>query len=243
VSSILVCDGITKRFGGLVALDNVSFKVDAGEILGVIGPNGSGKTTLINVISGLLKPERGRVYFNGRDITDLKPHERVALGISRIFQGSRVYYYLPVYYNVLLTARSVLKDSRLAKTRTTWALTLTGLLSEAAELPTRLTPYKLRMLELARAIVTRPRLILLDEPFAGLSQEEVGNVISIVEYFRRSGTTFIIVEHKLRYLMKMTERVIVLNNGVKIFEGPPKEAVKNEEVIRAYLGVSIGAST
>lgn len=243
MSSILVCDGITKRFGGLVALDNVSFKVDAGEILGVIGPNGSGKTTLINVISGLLKPERGRVYFNGRDITDLKPHERVALGISRIFQGSRVYYYLPVYYNVLLTARSVLKDSRLAKTRTTWALTLTGLLSEAAELPTRLTPYKLRMLELARAIVTRPRLILLDEPFAGLSQEEVGNVISIVEYFRRSGTTFIIVEHKLRYLMKMTERVIVLNNGVKIFEGPPKEAVKNEEVIRAYLGVSIGAST
>jgi len=243
VSSILVCDGITKRFGGLVALDNVSFKVDAGEILGVIGPNGSGKTTLLNVISGLLKPERGRVYFNGTDITDLKPHERVALGISRIFQGSRVYYYLPVYYNVLLTARSVLKDSRLAKTRTTWALTLTGLLSEAAELPTRLTPYKLRMLELARAIVTRPRLILLDEPFAGLSQEEVGNVISIVEYFRRSGTTFIIVEHKLRYLMKMTERVIVLNNGVKIFEGPPKEAVKNEEVIRAYLGVSIGAST
>jgi len=243
VSSILVCDGITKRFGGLVALDNVSFKVDAGEIFGVIGPNGSGKTTLLNVISGLLKPERGRVYFNGTDITDLKPHERVALGISRIFQGSRVYYYLPVYYNVLLTARSVLKDSRLAKARTTWALTLTGLLSEVAELPTRLTPYKLRMLELARAIVTRPRLILLDEPFAGLSQEEVGNVISIVEYFRRSGTTFIIVEHKLRYLMKMAERVVVLNNGVKIFEGPPKEAVKNEEVIRAYLGVSIGAST
>ena len=243
MGSILECDGITKKFGGLIALDNVSFKVDTGEIFGIIGPNGSGKTTLLNVISGLLKPERGRVYFNGTDITNLKPHERVALGISRVFQGSRVYYYLPVYYNVVLTARSVLKDPRLARTRTTWALTLTGLLSEVAELPTRLTPYKLRMLELARAIVTRPRLILLDEPFAGLSQEEIENFISIVDYFRRSGTTFIIVEHKLRYLMKIADRVIVLNNGVKIFEGPPKEAVKNEEVIRAYLGVAVGAGT
>jgi len=243
MSEILACDGVTKRFGGLIALDNVSFRVSNGEIFGVIGPNGSGKTTLLNVISGLLKPEKGRVYFNGIDITDLKPHERVAIGISRVFQGSRVYYYLPVYYNVLLTARSVLKDPRLARARTTWALTVTGLLSEAAELPARLTPYKLRMLELARAIVTRPRLILLDEPFAGLSQEEISNVISIIEYFRRSGTTFIIVEHKLRYLMKIVDRVMVLNNGVKIFEGLPQEAVKNEDVVRAYLGVSAGAST
>ncbi|MEM0351665.1 MAG: ABC transporter ATP-binding protein [Sulfolobales archaeon] len=234
---LLVCDSVTKKFGGIVALDKVSLEVSKGELLGLIGPNGSGKTTLVNVISGVITPDEGRIVFEGKDITRLKPHRRVALGISRIFQGMRVYPYLPVYYNVSLSARSVYKDARLARAKTTWALTITRLLAEAGELPINLTPYKLRMVELARALVTGPKLVLLDEPFAGLSPSEIDEVIEIVKKLNENGLTFIIVEHKLRYLMKLVNRVVVLNEGKKIFEGKPDEAVSNEEVARVYLGV------
>ncbi|MEM4664145.1 MAG: ABC transporter ATP-binding protein [Sulfolobales archaeon] len=233
----MVCDSVTKKFGGIVALDKVSLEVSKGELLGLIGPNGSGKTTLVNVISGVITPDEGRIVFEGKDITRLKPHRRVALGISRIFQGMRVYPYLPVYYNVSLSARSVYKDARLARAKTTWALTITRLLAEAGELPINLTPYKLRMVELARALVTGPKLVLLDEPFAGLSPSEIDEVIEIVKKLNENGLTFIIVEHKLRYLMKLVNRVVVLNEGKKIFEGKPDEAVSNEEVARVYLGV------
>ncbi|MEM4549956.1 MAG: ABC transporter ATP-binding protein [Sulfolobales archaeon] len=234
---LLVCDSVTKKFGGIVALDKVSLEVSKGELLGLIGPNGSGKTTLVNVISGVITPDEGRIVFEGKDITRLKPHRRVALGISRIFQGMRVYPYLPVYYNVSLSARSVYKDARLARAKTTWALTITRLLAEAGELPINLTPYKLRMVELARALVTGPKLVLLDEPFAGLSPSEIDEVIEIVKKLNENGLTFIIVEHKLRYLMKLVNRIVVLNEGKKIFEGKPDEAVSNEEVVRVYLGV------
>ncbi|MEM1911189.1 MAG: ABC transporter ATP-binding protein [Sulfolobales archaeon] len=233
----MVCDSVTKKFGGIAALDKVSLEVSKGELLGLIGPNGSGKTTLVNVISGVITPDEGRIVFEGKDITRLKPHRRVALGISRIFQGMRVYPYLPVYYNVSLSARSVYKDARLARAKTTWALTITRLLAEAGELPINLTPYKLRMVELARALVTGPKLVLLDEPFAGLSPSEIDEVIEIVKKLNENGLTFIIVEHKLRYLMKLVNKVVVLNEGKKIFEGKPDEAVSNEEVARVYLGV------
>lgn len=237
VESILVCDRVTKRFGGLVALDRVSMEVRRGEILGLIGPNGSGKTTLINVINGVLVPDEGRVLFEGRDITRLRPHERVALGISRTFQGMRVFPYLPVYHNVELPARSVLRDARLARARTAWALTVARLLAEAGELPANLTPFKLKMVELARALVTSPRLVLMDEPFAGLSPSEIEEVSRIIGKLNEGGLTFIIVEHKLRYLMRLAHRVVVLNEGRKIFEGTPDEVVRNEEVARVYLGV------
>lgn len=237
MDKILVCDGVTKRFGGLVALNRVSLEIARGELLGLIGPNGSGKTTLVNVITGVLTPDEGRVLFEGRDITRLKPHKRVALGISRVFQGMRVYPYLPVYYNVELSARAVLGDAKLARAKTTWALTITKLLAEAGELPVNLTPYKLRMIELARAMVTGPKLMLLDEPFAGLSPDEIEEIIKIIKRLNESGLTFIIIEHKLRYLMRLVDRVVVLNEGRKIFEGAPKEAVSNEEVARVYLGV------
>jgi len=237
VEKLLVCDNVTKKFGGIVALDKVSVEVYRGELLGLIGPNGSGKTTLVNVITGVLTPDEGRVVFEGKDITRLKPHKRVVLGISRIFQGMRVYPYLPVYYNVSLSARSVYKDTRLARAKTTWALTITKLLAEAGELPVNLTPYKLRMVELARALVTSPKLVLLDEPFAGLSPGEIDETIEIIKKLNEKELTFVIVEHKLRYLMKLIKRVVVLNEGKKIFEGKPGEAVSNEEVAKVYLGV------
>lgn len=236
LSEILKCEEITKRFGGLTALNKVSFNVVKGEIFGIIGPNGSGKTTLLNVITGLLKPDGGRIMLDGTDITKLEPHKRVKLGIARMFQGMRVFPYLPVYLNVELVARAVYNNARLARAKTSWALTMSGLLPEAAELPIKLTPYKLRMLEFARILVSNPKIALLDEPFAGLESSEAESMIDLIKKFNSLGITFIIIEHRLRYLMKIANRVMVLNQGVKIAEGKPEEVVKNPQVIEVYFG-------
>jgi len=230
---------VTKRFGGLVALNNVSVEVLEGEIFGIIGPNGSGKTTLFNIISGLLKPDKGRIIFKDRDITKLKPHERARLGIARTFQNLRIYPYLPVYYNVAVTARAMYKDKKLAHAKTMWALTITGLLAEARELAGTLTPYKLRMIEFARALVMNPKIILLDEPFAGLNPSEAELLMDLIKKLNGQGITFLIIEHKLRYLMKLARRVMVLSFGEKIFEGTPHEAINNPKVIEAYIGKGI----
>lgn len=239
MTTILKVENITKKFGGLIALNNVNIAVSKGEIFGIIGPNGSGKTTLFNIITGLIKPDSGRIYFEDRDITKLRPYRRVKLGISRTFQNFRVYPYLTVYHNVIITARAIHRDAKKANVKASWALTICGLLAEAPYLAGTLPPYKLRMTEFARALVSDPKLILLDEPFAGLSSEEIGKLMKLIIRLNRGGITFLIIEHKLRYLMKLAKRVAVLSNGEKIYEGEPKEVVKHPKVIEAYMGKGV----
>jgi len=234
---MLRAETLTKRFGGLVAVKRVSFSVSKQEIFGIIGPNGSGKTTLFNLIAGVLKPDEGRVIFEEKDVTKKKPNERVKMGITRTFQTIRVFPLLPVFWNVMVAAASLYSDERLAKAKTSWALTVTGLLGEAGEPAGKLTPYKLKMLEFARCLVASPKLVMLDEPFAGLSPDEIENIVRLIIKLRGEGITFIIIEHKLKYLMRIADRVMVLNFGEKIAEGKPDEVVNDPRVLEAYIGV------
>ncbi len=231
---------VTKNFGGIRALNNVSFDIKRGEVVGIIGPNGSGKTTLVNVISGYYKLDSGKIIFEKRDVTKLPVYKRVRLGIQRTFQGIRVFPYFPVYLNVYVSSESVL-GPKLATMETSFVLASLGLLHKSAELPDRLTAYELKRLEIARALSTRPKIVFLDEPFAGLSPDEIEKLVNIIRYYNNSfGISFIIIEHKIGYLLKVVNRVIVLSNGMKIYDGDPREVLNNKEVVKAYIG-EVGA--
>ncbi len=233
---VLEARNITKRFGGLVALKNVSVSVTEGEIYGVMGPNGSGKTTLFNVITGLLRQDEGKIIFMGKDISRLPPHARARMGIARTFQNIRVYPHLPVYYNVAVAALAKYRDKKEAHQETLRVLNLMKLLDDAWRPAGSLTPYKLKLTEFARALVLKPKIMLLDEPFAGLTPGESEMLIDVIRDLNQNGMTFVIIEHKLRYLMKIADRVAVLCFGEKIFEGKPQEAVRDKRVIEAYIG-------
>lgn len=238
MEEILRVEGLSKSFGGIEAVKDVSFSVYRGEILGLIGPNGSGKTTLVNLITGVIKPDSGKVVYRREDITGLKPHVIANKGITRTFQQTKHFPYLPTLANVLVPSmapRSRQNGSPLDKALE--ALVFTGLLAEADVPAGRLTHYQLKLLELARVIALSPELAFLDEVFGGLSPPEIEKVIELIEYLNKGrGVTLVIIEHKLRYLMKIVDRVVVLSYGRKIFEGKPEEAVRHKEVVEAYIG-------
>lgn len=244
-ASFLKVSGLTKQFGGVRAVDSVSFDLKKGEILGVIGPNGSGKTTLVNLITGFVKPDAGKVLFQGKDITGMMPHRIADLGIARAFQMVKPFYQLPAFKNVIIPLFSP-RVKRLAggKYGDRDAIAI-DLLEEVGFERDSFVPFKvasvlphgyLKRMELALCLALRPELIILDELFSGLSMAEVAGILPIIEKLMSENLTIIMIEHRLRELFRISNRVIVLNYGKKIAEGLPKEVMESDEVKKAYLG-------
>jgi branched-chain amino acid transport system ATP-binding protein len=237
---------ITKSFGGLMAVNHLSFDLYEGEILGVIGPNGSGKTTLINCITGFLKPDSGRIFFKGRDITGLAPEKIVDLGVGRTFQIMRPFYSLPAYRNLIIPLFSP-RAKRFAGAgklgdRDVVAI---DILEDVGFERDAFVPYKaagalplgyLKRLELGRCLALRSEVMLCDETFSGLSAAEIASMAPLIERLNMEGATLVMIEHRLSELFRVANRVMVLNFGEKIFEGMPEEALKDEGVKEAYFG-------
>ncbi len=237
---ILEVRGLTRRFGGLVAVDHVDFAVATGEILAVIGPNGAGKTTVFNLVSGFLRPDAGRVMFDGDDITGLPPHRIAARGLVRSFQIVDIFAGMTVLEAV--TAAALLRlPLRRAVARAYELLERVGLAPSVDALPGKLSLQDRKLLELAKCLATSPKLILLDEVMAGLTLAEAEVPIAIVRALRQAGLTFVLVEHVMPIVMKLADRVVVLNFGEKVAEGTPAEIVRNPAVRDAYFGEEIGA--
>ena len=235
--ALLAVASLVKRFGGVVANDEVSMAVDEGEIVGLIGPNGAGKTTLFNCITGALRPDAGRVSFDGQDITGWPAHRTCRAGIARTFQIVQMMEGMTVEENVMVGAFARTRDTDAARRQAREVLELLGLGRLRAAFPSELPLAIQKQLELARALATRPRLLMLDEVAAGLSPEEMDGFAALLRQIHQEmGLTMVLIEHVMPFVMGLSERVVVLASGRKIAEGPPGEIVRDARVIEAYLG-------
>ena len=234
--SLLEIREVSKRFGGLAALTGVSYSVNKGEILGLIGPNGAGKTTLFNVVNGFYPPSKGEVLFKGERISHLQPYQICKFGIGRTFQVVRPLQRMTVLDNVIASAFLRAKNKEEAKEMALEALRFTGLYEDKDLISKGLPLGKRKKLEITRALATKPEMLLLDESFAGLNPSEQNELIDIIRQIRANGITIMIIEHHMKVIMSLSDRIVVLNYGQKIAEGTPKEIGSNPLVIEAYLG-------
>lgn len=252
LSSIITANKLTKAFGGLYAVQEVDFAVEMGHIHGVIGPNGSGKTTMLNTISGIYRPTNGHINFCGERVDGLPPYKLVEKGIARTFQNIRLFPRLNVLENVmvgqycrtkaglvqiLLLSKRMIQEERLAVERAKDALDFVGLSERARSFPGDLPYGQQRLVEMARALATQPKLLLLDEPSAGMNITEKRNLANLIAKIKaEKSISIIVIEHDIRLISGLCDRVTVLNFGRKIAEGTPAEIRSNNEVIEAYLG-------
>ena len=233
---LLKVQGLSRSYGGLRAVDDTSFEVLQGEILGIIGPNGAGKTTLFNLLNGIVEPSSGTVTFDGRTITGLQPFEVCRLGIGRTFQVARPFARLSVMDSVVIGALAAEPDNTKAYAIARQALELVGLQAQAAQLAGNLTAVQLRLMEVARALAGQPRLLLLDEVLAGLGGQEVEQVLHVLNTLSDSGITIVIIEHTMHAMVRLADRLLVLNHGQVLKIGKPSDVTSAPDVIEAYLG-------
>jgi len=234
--ALLTLERVTKRFGGLTAVRDVSLEVRSGDLLGIIGPNGAGKTTLFHVISGYYRADEGRVVFDGHDITAQPAHAISRLGLTRTFQIVKPFGNLSVRDNVMIGALTRRASTRQARADAERVIDLCGLGPHAAA-RARALPLALRKrLEVARALATQPRLLLLDEVMAGLNPTELGGMIDLIRRLHAEGLTLIVIEHIMAAMMRLAQRIVMLHHGEKIAEGTPREITSDRRVIDAYLG-------
>jgi branched-chain amino acid transport system ATP-binding protein len=234
---ILSVQGVSKHFGGLAALSEVSFEVARGEVLGLMGPNGAGKTTLLNVIAGEYTPDRGKIQFKGQEVTNLPPHKICNLGLARTFQVPQPFVTLSVQDNLFVSTvfgRKLKKSSALAENDV--ICDLVGLTEKKDTLAGNLPILSLKKLELARALARKPDLLLLDEVAAGTTEQEIPKILETLRSIREMGITIIIIEHIMKILMNVVDRIVVLDKGMKICEDTPRAVMCDAKVMEAYFG-------
>ncbi len=234
---LLEVKGLTRNFAGLRAVKNVDFHLKEGEILGLIGPNGAGKTTIFNMISGFLKPTKGDIFFNGEKITGLPPAKICHLGVTRTFQIVKPLPQLTVLENVMVGVFAKVADTQGAMKEAIKILEFTGQLHQKEVKAGSLPLGDRKRLEISRALATRPKVLLLDECMSGLNPHEISEAIQLIGKIRQKGITLVVIEHVMKAMMSISDRIVVINHGEKIMEGTPEQVTNDPEVIKAYLGV------